>query len=248
MKILKNALFILLCLLFTGVAGANTLRDRPPTIFYPAGHYLEGWPRSVGFDMFGYNYQAHKFQGYFVNVYLGGDGLPPYGGDDEIYYAALVSYGYFDSVEDAEASLSGAWYWGLRNTTLRMFWNDAWLSNQDLGDDAMGSEPDGNLDRHYGYPSYFDSGAELIQYQVEPMQVVRKGKVKTENLYYYSKIIAVSSDDVLIDGVWYTPEGIEIGPQSNGQFAKVKTFLHDPYDGKKPRGRAWGKRIRDASF
>ena len=218
MKHSKLLLVLSCCALVAGFAQANRLTDKPATIFYPEGHYLEGWPRQVGFDMFGYNYQAHKFQGYFANVYLGGDGFPPYGGDADTYYAALVMYGFFDTAADAEAYLAEEWFWGLRDTHLRMIWNDAWLSNQDRADSSGGGEPDGNLDRHYGFPSYFDSGAVLIQYQVEPMQVERDGMVKTENLYYYSEIVA------------------------------VKSFLHDPFEDDKPRGRAWGKRIRDAGF
>lgn len=247
MKTARNLLLVALCSII-GLAEANTLHDKPASIFYPEGHYLEGWPRKVGFDMFGYNYQAHKFQGYFANVYLGGDGFPPYGGDTEEYYRALVMYGFFGSVEDADAYFTQEWFWWLRDVHLRMIWNDAWLSNQDRGDDNLGSEPDGNLDRHYGYPSYFDSGAELVQYQVEPMQVERKGKIKTVNLYYYSKIVAVPGDAELIDGIWYAADGTELGPEVYGQFARVKTFLYDPLEGEKPRGRAWGRRIRDAGF
>lgn len=228
MKILRNALFVLLCLLFSGVVEANTLRDRPPTIFYPDGHYLEGWPRKAFRDMFGYNYQRHKFTGYFANVYLGGDGLPPYGGNEDRYYSALGMYGFFDTAEAAEEHLSGEWFWGLRNVRLWMNWNDAWLSNQDRGDDAMGSEPDGNLDRHYGYPSYVDSGAQLTQFQVEPIKVLCDGRIKTVYLYYYSKIVAVTGSDVLVDGIWYSEEGEELGPVSNGQFAKVQEYLYDP--------------------
>ena len=52
---------------------------------YSAGHYLEGEPLVLGFDPYGYNYQAHIFKGSYVNAYLGRDGFPPYEGDDETY-------------------------------------------------------------------------------------------------------------------------------------------------------------------
>ncbi|VGO17016.1 hypothetical protein PDESU_05610 [Pontiella desulfatans] len=245
----RTLLIAIGCIIITGMADANTLKDKPPTIFYPEGHYLEGWPRTAQRDMFGYNYQQHKFVGYFANVYLGGDGLPPYGGNAKKYYQALVAYGYFDSVEAAEEALSGEWFWGLRDVRLYMRWNDAWLSNQDRGDDSMGDEPDGNLDRHYGFPSYINSGAELTQFQVEPIKVTcKKGKTKTVYLYYYSKIVAVPDTAVLVDGIWYTEDGEEMGPQSYGQFAKVKEFLYDPLENGDPcmkpcKPRVWKKEM-----
>jgi hypothetical protein len=246
MNTTKRLFLAMFCVALVGAANANTLKDKPPTIFYPEGHYLEGWPRQLGFDMFGYNYQAHKFAGYFANVYLGGDGLPPYGGNTAKYYDAVVMYGYFDTVEEAEAALSAEWFWPLRDVNLRMSWNDAWLSNQDRGDDAMGTIPDGNLDRHFGFPSYFDSGAELVQYQVEPIQVMdSKGRVRTINAYYYSKIIAVPSTAVKVDGIWYTEDGVELGPEIYGSFAKVATFYHNPLEDGKPLGPAWGMHLRD---
>lgn len=228
MKFLKKLLFVLLCLLFVGVADANTLKDRPPTIFYPEGHYLEGWPRKATRDMFGYNYQRHQFVGLYANVSLGGDGLPPYWGNTDRYYDAVSMYGFFESPEAAEEELSKEAFWNLRDIRLWMYWNDAWLSNQDRGDDNMGTEPDGNLDRHYGYPSYIDSGAELIQYQVEPIKVLCKGRIKTVYLFFYSKLVAASGTDVLVDGIWYTADGEEIGPVRYGQFARVEWYFYDP--------------------
>ena len=41
----------------------------------------------TGYDVFGYNYQAHLFNGSYANVYLGGAGFPPYEGDTEAYLA-----------------------------------------------------------------------------------------------------------------------------------------------------------------
>lgn len=243
MKTARTLLAVLCCALIAGIAEANTLKDKPPTIFYPDDHYLAGWPRTIHRDMFGYNYQQYRFTGYFANVYLGGDGLPPYGGNDEKYRDALVQYGFFPSEEEADAWLSEQWYWELRNVRLWMYWNDAWLSNQDRGDDAGGDVPDGNLDRHYGFPSYFDSDAVLIQYQVEPVEVVCKGKTKTAYLYYYSKIVAVPGTAVLVDGVWYAEDGTEMGPSVYGSFARVETFFYDPLEAgdtcKKPSKLKW---------
>ncbi len=152
-------------------------------------------------------------------------------------------------MEEAEAQLSAEWFWDLRDVRLWMYWNDAWLSNQDRGDDNMGTEPDGNLDRHYGYPSYIDSGAKLVQYQIEPIKILCKGKIKTVYLFYYSKIVAARSTDELVDGIWYDEDGNELGPVSYGEFVKVQEFLYDPLEQEDPcksiclQPRKWKKEL-----
>ncbi|VGO22216.1 hypothetical protein [Pontiella sulfatireligans] len=234
MRTLKALLVVVCCMVYAGLVDAATLKDKPPTIFYPEGHYLEGWPRTVCRDMFGYNYQTHMFKGSYANVYLGGDGFPPYMGNTEMYYLAMVEYGYADTIEDAEAMLSELWYWGARDLDLYMKWNDAWLSNQDRGDDSQGTEPDGNLDRHYGYASYFDSGAALINIQSQTYEIEIDGKTQLVREYYYLKLKAVTSTDVLVDGIWYTEGGDEIGPEIYGAFAIVKEEFYGPYPAGKP--------------
>ncbi|MFC1727618.1 hypothetical protein ACFL0Y_03795 [Patescibacteria group bacterium] len=89
------------------------------TLTYNSGHYLEGELLTMGYDVFGYNFQAHMFNDSFANAYLGrpGSQLPPYTGDDEAYLAANLS---------AESH----WTWQFRNVDLQMKWNDAWLSNK----------------------------------------------------------------------------------------------------------------------
>ena len=54
-------------------------------IVYPIDHYLVGQSLSTGYDIFGYNYQAHIFKGFYANLYTGMIGLPPYEGQDEAY-------------------------------------------------------------------------------------------------------------------------------------------------------------------
>ena len=231
MKIIRSAFIVLACTLLSGMSFAGTLQDKPATIFYPAGHYLEGWPRTVGVDLFGYNYQAHRFTGWFANVYLGGDGYPPYGGDTEGYYEALVEYGYFASVADAEAVLSAFDYWDQRDQWLVMKWNDAWLSNKDLGDDFGGTVPDGNLDRHFGYPTYSGSGAWVTNHRSGIDYIEKNGEMKQVRWSYFIKIITPPSDAYKIAGVWYTAEGELIGPDRFGNFAAVQIISNDPvYD------------------
>lgn len=118
-------------------AGCTTIQQG--TLVYPVGRYLGGQPLTVGFDAYGYNYQSHLFKGSYANVYLNGDGLPPYEGDASSYeanYPAVV----------------GKWYWPYKDYDLQMKWNDAWIANTDC-------DGDGLLDRHYGFSSYIGSGA-----------------------------------------------------------------------------------------
>ncbi len=161
---------------------------------YSAGHYLAGQPLVVGFDDYGYNYQGKMFKGSYANVYLGGAGFPPYTGDDESYLA------------DNPAA-ANHWAWPYRDIQLLMKWNDAWLSNTDC-------DGDGKLDRHYGYPSYIGSGAWETNHMV--------GGEQSEHWTYFTKIVAAPEDAVIDGGLWYTADGVEIGPVIWGEFATIQ--------------------------
>lgn len=175
---------------------------------YSDGHYMEGEPLMTGFDPYGYNYQAHMFEGTYCNVYLGEYGYPAYEGNDEAYYERLVDEGYADNTTEAEELMNDVWCWDSRDTQLLMKWNDAWLSNEDC-------EEDGKLDRHYGHDSYKGSGAWLTN-----QMMGGQGKDKWT---YFTKIAAVPEDAYEEDGTWYTAEGSEIGPVMWGSFAKIQT-------------------------
>jgi hypothetical protein len=118
---------------------SDCTRIQDGDLTYSAGHYLAGEPLETGYDIFGYNYQAHLFNGYYCNVYLGGAGFPPYDGDSESYLAA-------------NPGAESHWAWPYRDIWINMKWNDAWLSNKDCDDN-------GSLDRHYGSAGYIGSGA-----------------------------------------------------------------------------------------
>lgn len=190
---------------------ANKLNDcttiQDGILTYSSGHYLEGEPLIVGFDIFGYNYQAHQFKGSYVNVYLGGAGLPPYEGDDEAYLAE-------------NPGAENHWAWPYRDVQLLMKWNDAWLSNKDC-------DGDGKLDRHYGYASYIGSGAWETNHQSGWYE--ENGKNYHWN--YFTKIVAVPEDAWLDGGYWYTFDGIEIGPAIWGEFATIQSIYNDPGQG-----------------
>lgn len=162
-------------------------------LLYPDGHYLAGQPLPLGFDPYGYNYQAHMFVGSYANVYLGAAGFPPYTGDDAAYLAA-----------NPGAAAQGAWPY--RVITLVMKWNDSWLSNRDR-------DGDGALDRHYGFPSYVGSGAWETNHMT--------GGAGGEQWTYFTKIVAAPADASVYDGMWYAADYTEIGQAIWGEFVTL---------------------------
>jgi hypothetical protein len=183
--------------------GKTCTRIQDGILEYSAGHYLEGEPLTIGYDIFGYNYHAHLFNGSYANTYLGGAGFPPYCGDDEAYEQRLIDEGY---TEDPY----GTWYWPYRDVQLMMKWNDAWLSNRD----CVG---DGKLDRHFGFDTYIGSGAWLTNHQ--------RGEDEDGKWVYFTKIVAAPADAEVDDGMWYAADGTEIGPVIWGSFASIQKVL-----------------------
>jgi len=188
---------LLACIfLLSGVALAKnscvTIQDG--TLTYSAGHYLVGEPLTTGYDIFGYNYQGRMFKGSYANVYLGGAGFPPYEGDDEAYLAE-------------NPAAANHWAWPYRDIQLLMKWNDAWLSNKDC-------DGDGKLDRHYGFTSYIGSGAWETNHMM--------GDDESGHWTYFCKIVAAPEDAYSEGGIWYTADGVEIGPAIWGEFATIQ--------------------------
>ena len=162
--------------------------------------------------IYGYNYQAHLFNSYYCNVYLGGYDLPPYEGDDALY---LETYG--QAIYDFAVN---TWCWPYRNVVVNMKWNDAWLAHMDC-------DGDGKLDRHFGYPSYIGSGAWETNHQSGTN--VYDGVEYRWN--YFVKIVAAPSDATLINGIWYDASGVEIGPVIWNEFAIIEEVYNDQYTG-----------------
>jgi hypothetical protein len=188
-----------------GADGCTTIKDG--TLIYSPGHYLAGQPLKPGYDPYGYNYQAHMFNGYYPNVYLGGDGYPPYEGDPDAYLE-----------ENPDAAYK--WYW-YPDVTVQMKWNDEWLSNEDC-------DMDGNLDRP---DSYIGSGAWETNHQSGSYQIEVNGKLKDAHWIYFVKIVAVPSDAYLEDDYWYTADGVQIGEVIWGSFAIIQQVYNDPFEG-----------------
>ena len=193
-------------------------------LLYSAGHFLAEQPLQVGYDPYGYNYQAHMFRGSYANVYLGGAGFPPYDGDDEAYLAA-------------NPGAAAHWAWPYRDVRLVMKWNEAWLSSSDC-------DGDGKLDRHYGFDSYIGSGAWETNHQ-SGTYVGEDGK--EYRWTYFVKIVAAPEDAYVDSGFWYTAGGTEIGPVIWGSFATIQEVYNDPGAGvhgiqyRSPAGPGLGK-------
>ena len=159
------------------------------TILTPA--VLAEPPLNTGFDEWGYNYQAHIFNGWYLNA---GENRPdpPYEGT-----------------------------WGAPDETwVQMKWNDAWLSNKDR-------DGDGDLDRHWDYPTYIDSGAWLTNHMI--------GWYEDENgvihqWEYFVKIIAPDYIPVDADPA----DGIDDSSGASiiwGSFLVIQRVYNDPYFG-----------------
>lgn len=194
-----------IALLLAGSAQAGKPRPTCVTIpqqvlTYSEGYYLAGQLIPLGFDAFGYNYQAHKFKGYYVNAYLNADGFPPYTGDAAAYVAANPEVVATD-------------YWAEHDTQLEMTWNDAWLSNKDCDEDGI-------LDRHYGSPGYRGSGAFLTNHLWEKNE---DGSWSSTFAVFVAAPLAATE----VDGVWYGPRGRAIGPVIWDSFAIVLEITDD---------------------
>jgi hypothetical protein len=216
---MKNGILIisLLALAIVSYSAGPCFTLKDGVIQYSPDHYLAGQLIKPGFDEFGYNYQAHLFNGCYANVYLGGAGFPAYTGDDASYFAL----NYFVINSDKIAAVQTHWAWPYRDIALSMKWNDAWIANTDNDDD-------GKLDRHFGYASYIGSGA----WETNHMSGTYLGLDGKE--YHWTnfvKIVAVPIDAVKVAGIWYRPDGEEIGPDIWGEFAVIEEILNDPGTG-----------------
>jgi len=216
MKAMKIFPSLCIAILLAGSAHADPEKPLSATIpqqvlTYSPEHYFDGLLIPLGFDAYGYNYQAHSFRGFNANVWLGSDGFPPYTGDADAYLAANP---------DA-ASKS---YWPDRDIWVNMQWNDDWLSNKDRdGDDR--------LDRYPGSPSYLGSGAWLTNHLW--------GYNDDGSLWnVFAKFVAVPLDATLVEGIWYDAAGTEIGPEIWGSFAIIQQVINDPTDGE--HGKSYG--------
>jgi hypothetical protein len=146
----------------------------------------DGGPVSMGFDWWGYNYQAHQFQGSYCGFSKG-----------------MLCSGMFSGM------------------TVHANWNDAWLSNMDCNGDGV-------LDQHCNLPTYEGSGA----WNMTHMAFSYPGPNGTTCEWsYFAKIVAVPTGSYLVDGMWYAPWGVPIGPDEGEGLAVVMRTMVDTCNG-----------------
>lgn len=164
----------------TGYLNAKTKSPSCETIQSGELKDTKGRTISVGYDQWGYNYEAHIFNGIYDNYTR--PNTPVSGGD-----------------------------------RLQMKWNDAWLSNKSCDGDAK-------LDRHFGFPTYIGSGAWLTNHAEG---TYTQGD-ETCSWNDFVKIVAAPADAVKTNGIWYSADGMEIGPDIWGEFAIIQEQSSDP--------------------
>ncbi len=154
--------------------------------------------KNNGFDEYGYNWNAHHFNGILLNAIIGdyiNQGAPfwkmgPYTGDDDTYL--------IDHANEIENTIAWSntwdppapwfWYyiWGFRHVNLVMHWNDALISREGI------------------YPAtWFDSNGWITFHY--------SGIEENNKWSEFQKMVAARSTDILIDGIWYDEYGTEIG-------------------------------------
>lgn len=126
-------------------------------------------------------------------------------------YQGHIFKGYYENYIRPEEPVDSG------DTWLIMKWNDAWLSNQDC-------DGDGLLDRHLGLSSYIGSGAWTTNHQFGTY-TGEDGEEYRWN--YFVKVVAAPGDAYIEGGIWYTADGVEIGPVIWEQFAIVQEVYND---------------------
>ncbi|MBK5252368.1 MAG: hypothetical protein JJE29_07030 [Peptostreptococcaceae bacterium] len=131
----------------------------------------------------------------------------------------VVEKGFNDDGYNYKAHLyvGGGEAWDVEDAQLVMKWNEAWLSNKD-------KDADGKLDRHLGYDTYIDSG-EWCTNHWRGTYVDDQGK--SQHYTETCKIVAVTSNDELVDGYWIDENGKVIGEDIWGQFALTLDVYND---------------------
>jgi hypothetical protein len=156
---------------------------------------------TTGYNEWGYNYQAHMFNGMYCDYH---PSVRPGGADHEW---CMTYYG---------------------NVELVMKWNDTWLANTDCsGGGEFGKDPDGKLDRHHGFDSYIGSGAWTTNHMWGSYEL----DGSTCNWDYFVKIVAAPEDGYVDGGYWHNADGTEIGAVIWGAFAVIQEVENDPCAG-----------------
>lgn len=162
-------------------------------------------PKYTGFNEFGYNWQAHHFNGILINAVLGdfidesgnpASGMEAYTGDDEAY---LEKYPFLAG-EDFEM------LWSFRNIDLVMHWNKTLISD-------TGVYP----------PSWFDGGGWITFHY--------SGINENKKWSQFQKLVAARSTDEPKGNKWYDQYDNELGYTSDWPdliIVKITTMGEPP--------------------
>ena len=183
------ALGFILAISSLGWAQCNTIKDG--VIVDTNGNQIK-----TGYDKWGYNYQAHIFNGLYWN------NLRP-------------------EIPWTKETLIAA---GKSTTILVMKWSETWLSNKDCNLDGL-------LDRGYSCNpdnpiSSACEGAWVTNHQTGWTEVNGKKKKWT----YFVKIVMVPEGEgnYKDGGYWFTFDGVEIGSEIWGAYARILQISNDP--------------------
>jgi hypothetical protein len=190
------------------------------TLLYTTSYFLGDMPIPIGYDEYGYNYQARMFNGSYFNNAANKNGYPPWKGDDVAYLA---------DNPDAESYK----LWAYREIKLSMKWSDTWLSNMDCNGD-------GKLDRGYACDPVLASSSACqgswLTNHMSGRDILGNGK--EYKWTYFTKMITPPNDAYkvptnangsTIRGIWYTADGVEIGSVIWNAYAKIHVVSNDKY-------------------
>ena len=158
---------------------------------------------TTGYDEYGYNYQAHIFNGFYWNS-----------------QRPIIPW--------TEETLIAA---GKSTTWLVMKWSDVWLSNKDCdGDGVLDRGLPCNPQQTLPISSACE-GAWVTNHQSGLTDEMPNGKIKKWT--YFVKIVKVPDDAYKHGDYWYTDSTLEteIGSVIWGAYARVIQISNDPYFG-----------------
>lgn len=176
-------ILVLLCIMFFVFSSCENNFIEEPLVDLKSGH--SGNAELSGFDEWGFNWNAHLFQGYALNMLLGDHYFMNwshykkhvYNGEGKEFWNMLVeSYTYFPYLIPYE----------LFNAKLVCKWNDA-LINKDGVYPASWLDSDGWIVFNYS------------------------GEAEGKKWSSMRKLVTACSGDELVNGIWYNEDGEEIG-------------------------------------
>ena len=207
-KMKKTIAFLVIATVVMSVAAVGVVmakKDGCTTIQDGTLVDTKGNPITMGYDQWGYNYQAHMFNGWYHNSPRP---VPPYTKD---------------TIDQAPSK-----------TRLVMWWSDEWLSNKDCNgdgkldrgyscnpEDPVSSACDSAWLTNHQWGSYEDEETgETCNWNY----FVKMVYVNPDNAYK-----ATDPEDGIL--YWYTSDGEKIGSVIWGAYARIQQVYNDPCAG-----------------